>query len=96
MKVGDIISLVTMSGEYVGKLSEDMGENGLVLEDPRMLIQTQDGMGFAAGICVTGVKDPKEATFQQYVFMTDTNDQIKDAYRSAVTGIEIASAGTIK
>jgi hypothetical protein len=88
MKQGDIITVVTMSGEFVGKLSGDIGET-ISLEDPRMLIQTQEGMGFAAGICVTGVRDPKDVTFKQYVFVTATNQEIQDAYRTAVTGIVI-------
>jgi hypothetical protein len=87
MKNGDIVSVVTMSGEYVGKLKEK-GET-IVMEDPRMLVQTQEGMGFAKGICVTGERDPKEVTFQQFVFVTSTNQEIQDAYRTAVTGIVI-------
>ena len=54
-----------------------------------MLVQTQEGMGFAKGICVTGERDPKEVTFQQFVFVTPTNQEIQDAYRTAVTGIVI-------
>jgi hypothetical protein len=87
MKNGDVVSVVTMSGEYVGKLKEK-GE-AIVMEDPRMLVQTQEGMGFAKGICVTGERDPKEVTFQQFVFVTPTNQEIQDAYRTAVTGIVI-------
>lgn len=86
MKQGDIVSVVTMSGEYVGKLNE-MNDNVLSLDDPRMLVQTQEGMGFAKGICVTGDRDPKEVTFNQYVFVTPANQQIQDAWRTAVTGI---------
>ena len=88
MNNGDIVAVVAMSGEYVGKL-KDVTDNTLTLEDPRMLVTTEQGMGFAQGICVTGKKDPKEAIFQQYVFVTATNQQIQDAYRTAVTGIVI-------
>ena len=71
MKVGETVSVVTMSGEYVGKLKS---LEPLTLEDPRMIIQTGEGkMGFAKGIAVTGVIDPKEQIFNQYVFVCKTN-----------------------
>ena len=35
MKKGDLISVVTMSGEYIGKFAGD--DNGLRLENPRKL-----------------------------------------------------------
>ena len=86
MKKGDVVTVLTVSGEYVGKL--DVLNGGIVsLKDPRMLIQTQEGMGFAAGICVTGKRDPESVTFNQYVFYTETNDDIEKAYRSAVSGL---------
>ena len=85
MKVGETVSVVTMSGEYVGKLKS---LEPLTLEDPRMIIQTGDGkMGFAKGIAVTGVIDPKEQIFNQYVFVCKTNDDVSEGHSSAVSGI---------
>ena len=52
-----------------------------------MVIQSQQGMGFAKGICVTGEMDPKEVTFQSYVFVADTNDEIIKAWRQATSGL---------
>lgn len=86
MNVDDIVTVLTVSGEFVGKMKE-VTDEFVSLEDPRMLVQTQEGMGFAHGICVTGEKDPKEATFRNYVLCTPTNQQVKDAWRTAVTGI---------
>lgn len=86
MKQGDVVAVVTIAGEFVGKFYEDQGDS-IVLQDPRMLVQQGQNMGFAAGICVTGLANPEEATFQQYVFVTPVNSDIEKAYRSAVSGL---------
>lgn len=85
MKKGDVVSVITMAGEMVGKLKE-IGTT-ITLEDPRMLIQTEQGMGFAHGVCVTGETNPKEIAFQQYVFVTPTKDEIVKGWREATSGI---------
>jgi len=86
MKSGDVVAVVTIAGEFVGKYRTQIDGN-IILDDPRMLIQNEQGMGFAAGICVTGKRNPEEVTFQQYVFVTAVNDDIEKAYRSAVSGL---------
>jgi hypothetical protein len=87
MKKNDVVSVVTMAGEFVGKYN-NTGAGTITLDDPRMLIQDPNGnMGFAAGICVTGERDPNEVTFQNYVFVTSTNADIEKAYRAATSGL---------
>jgi len=89
MKKGDVVSLVTLTGEFIGKF-EDRSPTGVVIKDPRMLVQGQDGgMGFAYGVCQTGVKDVAEIEFFSagVVFMTPTNTEIEKAYRTAVSGL---------
>lgn len=88
MKKGDVVTVITMVGEFVGKF-DTSGGGSITLEDPRMLIQTEQGMGFARGICVTGEEDPKEVTFSQYVFTTPSNSDIEKAYRQATSGLII-------
>lgn len=88
MKKGDVLTVITMVGEFVGKF-DTMGDGAISLEDPRMLIQNEQGMGFARGICVTGEYDPKSVTFAQYVFVTSTNEDIEKAYRQATSGLII-------
>ena len=86
MKKGDIVSVITMSGEYIGKLVDD--KNGVELENPRIIVNGPDGkMGFAKGIAVTGIVNPTSVRIQSYVFMTETNDDIVSAYTTAVSGI---------
>ncbi|RPG87629.1 MAG: hypothetical protein CBC33_000240 [Coraliomargarita sp. TMED73] len=86
MKKGDIVTVVTLAGEMIGKFNNS-GAGTITLDDPRMLIQNEQGMGFAHGICVTGKNNPTEITFQSYVFVTPTNEDIEKAYRQAVSGL---------
>lgn len=86
MKKGDIVSVISMAGEFVGKY-DTSGDGTITLEDPRMLVQNQEGMGFASGIAVTGKMNPTMVTFNQYVFVTETNEDIEKAYRGAVSGL---------
>jgi hypothetical protein len=86
MKENDVVTVVAISGEYVGKLKNIEGET-ISLTDPRMLITNESGMGFAAGIAVTGESDPTEVTFCNYVFVVPTNREVEKAYRQATSGI---------
>jgi len=85
MKQGDIVTVMALSGEYVGKLVSD--SDGITLSDPRMIIASEQGMGFANGIAATGAKDPKSVTFQSYVFVTETNDEVQSAWRQQTSGL---------
>jgi hypothetical protein len=88
MKKGDVVAVVSIAGEYVGKYESSEG-NTITLGDPRMLVQQGEGMGFAAGICVTGEMNPKTVTFAQYVFVTPVNSDIEKAYHKATSGLII-------
>ena len=90
MKKGDIITVMTLAGEFVGKFESD--DNGLELSDPRMVVQGPEGqMGFARGICQTGVENPTEIKFVSYIFVSPSNDDVQAAYRKATSGIELLS-----
>ena len=86
MKIGDIVSVVAMSGEYIGELVSN--ENGIELSNPKMIVQAPDGgMGFAKGVAVTGVINPKSMFIQNYVFVAETNEQVVEAYRLSLIHI---------
>jgi len=88
MKKGDVVSLVTLTGEYVGKF-EDESPNGITLKDPRWVIHGEQGMGFAHGLCATGKHNPSKVEFNRggMVFVTESNEDIEKAYRQAVSGL---------
>ena len=93
MKDGEIVTVVTMAGEFVGKLAGT--EDGIKLIDPRMVVNGPEGnMGFARGICQTGIENPTEVLVTNPILVTDTNEMVENAWREATSGIAIASAGT--
>ena len=81
-----------MSGEYVGKYTGGYEPHDCIkLEDPRMIVKGPEGnMGFAQGVAVTGIKNPTWMLIENFVFVAETNQSVQDAYRTAVSGIEIA------
>ena len=84
MKKGDIVSVVAMSGEYIGELVDN--KDGIELANPKMIVQAPDGgMGFAKGVAVTGVINPKTMFINNYVFVCETNEQVSEAYRTALS-----------
>lgn len=91
---GDVVTVMTVSGgEYVGKLvSNDAGV--VTLDNPRFVTMNEQGsLGFAGGIVMTGVKDPKEVTLYNVLFVAETNPEVVTAYRTAVSGIITPPAG---
>ena len=87
MKLNDVVTVVTVSGEYIGKF-ESLNTNGVVtLKDPRMLIHGDQGVGFARGICMTSDENTNTVAFQQYVFITETNEAFSKEYTRATSGI---------
>ena len=53
-----------------------------------MIVQGPEGqMGFARGICQTGVENPTSVKFDSYIFVTPANDQVVKAFREATSGI---------
>jgi hypothetical protein len=88
MQKNDVVSVMTAYGEYVGKFVQQ-GSSVVTLSDPRMIVQTEQGMGFAHGICATGKPDPLSVDIQmtQVVFITEVNESIEKEYRKATSGL---------
>jgi len=89
MNKNDVVTVVCAAGEFVGKFVEQT-ESGLELKNPRMLVNGPEGqMGFARGICMTGVENPDSVIFNTYIFVTPANDDIVKAFTEATSGIII-------
>jgi|TARA_A200000159_G_scaffold85735_1_gene79290 hypothetical protein len=88
MQKNDVVSVMTAYGEYVGKYVQQ-GTSVVTLSDPRMIVQTEQGMGFAHGICATGKENPTSVDIQmsQVVFVTEVNSQIEKEYRKVTSGL---------
>jgi len=88
MQKNDIVSVMTAYGEYVGKFVEQ-GNTKVTLKDPRMIVQTEQGMGFAHGICATGKENPLSVDIQmaQVLFIIEVNASIEKEYRKVTSGL---------
>lgn len=88
IKKNDIVSVMTAYGEYVGKYDSNC-DLVVTLKDPRMIVQTEQGMGFAHGICATGKPDVLSVDIQmaQVVFITEVNENIEKEYRKVTSGL---------
>ena len=87
MKDGEIVTVLTVAGEFVGKLAGT--EDGVKLIDPRMVVQGPEGnMGFAKGICSTGKLEP-ESVVMNVVYVTPTTPEVEKGYREFTSGIAL-------
>ena len=57
----------------------------LTMQIANTLMQSLD----AKGVAVTGVINPKTMFINNYVFVCETNEQVAEAYRTALSGIEV-------
>lgn len=86
MSMNEVVSLSTPSGEFVGKyLAEDV--NSVTLEDPRLVMASQKGLGFGNGVTMTGKENPDKVTFNNYICYVPVDPEVERAYRSAVSGL---------
>ena len=90
MEKGDVLTVVAISGDYVGKLLS-MEDATVELENPRMILSNpQDGsMGFAKGLAATGEESPTSAVFQQVVFVVPSNEKVANAHLEATSGLTL-------
>ena len=88
--VGEIVTVVTMMGEVVGRLKEETSF-GYVLESPRLFVpaQGESSGGFAPGLSMTGVQNPNEGTINKQVALTVciTHQQVADGWVQATSGL---------
>lgn len=87
-KKGDVVTVMTITGEYVGKFVK-RDESSLVIADPKMLVNNETGLGFGNGIAITGKESPESVTFFNggLVFITDASQNVLTAYNQAVAGV---------
>ena len=88
--VGEIVSVITMMGEIVGRLKEETSF-GYVLESPRLFVpaQGESSGGFAPGLSMTGRQNPEEAHINKDLTLTVciTHQQIADGWVQATSGL---------
>lgn len=87
---GDVVTVLTPVGEIVGRYKEK-DDGGITLESPRTFVQTEQGMGFAPGISMTGAPNTKEAKVYRnmIVAIVESSDEVEKAWLQATTGLVI-------
>lgn len=92
MNQNDIVTVLTPIGEVVGRLKGE-SETVFTIERPRMLMQTQQGMGFAPGIGMS--VDPKahdvDIQKAQVVAVVATVKEVADGWVQATSGIVLST-----
>jgi len=85
MKKNDVVSVLTTAGEFVGEF-ESSSTEGVVLKNPKMIVFHDKQMGFARGVCNTGMENPERVQFRQagICFITQSNATITSAYLETV------------
>lgn len=86
----DVVAVMCNSGEYVGKYAAiQKTAHTVTITDPRMVVSTQEGLGFAHGICVTGEADVKSVDIfhSSICFVTKVNDDLRKAYIKNTSGL---------
>ena len=92
--INEVVTVMTSAGEYVGKLVEQTNYT-LELSNPRLIVTTEQGMGFASGIAMTSGENAKQAVFRDYIFVTEANEQVADAWLEQTSGIVLPKASGI-
>lgn len=87
---GDVVTALTPVGEIIGRYKEK-DNDGIILDSPRTFVQTDQGMGFAPGICMTGEANTKEAKIysNMIVAIVKSSDEVEKAWMQATTGLVI-------
>jgi len=87
MMENEVVTLVTVMGEIIGRLKE-VNEDNYVVEDARLFVQTQEGAGFAPGISMTGESSSVNVINKAGVLtMIKSNEQATAAWRQQTSGI---------
>jgi len=93
-KLHDIVTVLTPNGEYVGKFQVQDGDT-VTLRDPRFVSVTEQGMGFANGISMTGPANPDLTTFYNISILQHTNQEVAEAYRQMTGSIAMPNTSSL-
>ena len=89
MNTGDIVTLVTPAGEFVGRL-KNKDEGTYKLTSPRMFMHDDTrGSGLIPGVSMTGQQEPDVAVFHTVIVALKSSKETIEAWTSATSGIII-------
>lgn len=84
----EVVTLITNMGEIIGRL-KTYDDDGVTLINPRLFVNSQEGMGFMPSLSMTSEPQPEEAVFNKTAIITvlKTQEDVEKAWRQAVSGI---------
>jgi hypothetical protein len=91
MKKDDIVTVVFVNGaEVIGKFVEQL-DQVIVINKPRMVQITQEGMAMVPGICMTGEEPKGDFQFNKnnVLFVIKTISQLANQYSEMTSSIII-------
>ncbi len=91
MKKDDIVTVVFVNGaEVIGKFVEQL-DQVIVINKPRMVQITQEGMAMVPGICMTGEEPKGDFQFNKnnVLFVIKTISQLANQYEQMTSSIII-------
>ena len=90
MKKGDVVTIVSMMGEVVGRLVEET-DLSVTVSNPRLFVPAREGSagGFAPGVCMTGQQDLEKVSINQTVVLcvVPSHTDIEAGWVEATSGI---------
>lgn len=92
--LNSVMTVVTTNGEYVGKITGESA-NSITMANPRLIVTTEQGMGFANGIAMTGIDNPKSVTFKNYIFVTESAEGVIEAWNEHTGQIQLPKTSKI-
>lgn len=87
----EVVTIITTVGEIVGRL-KSYDDNTITLINPRLFVQSEQGVGFLPTIGMTSEREPEELQFQRSAIVTviKTFDEVQKAWQQTVSGIVLA------
>ena len=88
MNKQDVVSIVTVSGEYIGKLIDESSDK-ITLGDPHMVTPNGESSGFLPAVCLTGKQQPSSVSFNKscVVLMIESQEEVAKQYRTSISGL---------
>jgi hypothetical protein len=84
----DVVSIVTLTGEFVGKFISE-SDTQYEIDDPRLLMQDENGIAFIPAVCMTGEQKPSKVFFNKSItaFIVKTAEEVQKEYRKVTSGL---------
>lgn len=88
MKKQEVVSVVTISGEYIGKFIDENAQQ-ITIGDPHMVTPNGESIGFLPAVCLTGKQEPSSVSFNKscVVLMVESQEEVAKQYRTSISGI---------